>query len=125
MQSSWDSTPGTRPAASTTSSGSPGSRVLLCAETLFGEDLVEGVRAVATECPDLVHLVVIGTPQPSEGLLAHDMTARWMGKHPELGRVSFVNEQIALSGHTGTHLDATRGCGATGTGSTPRHAAPS
>ncbi|WP_406110440.1 AMP-binding protein [Streptomyces sp. NBC_01003] len=69
--------------------------------------------------------VVIGTPQPSEGLLAHDMTARWMGKHPELGRVSFVNEQIALSGHTGTHLDATRGCGATGTGSTPRHAAPS
>lgn len=40
------------------------------------------------------------------GSLAHDMTARWMGEHPELGRVSFVNEQIVLSGHTGTHLDA-------------------
>lgn len=40
------------------------------------------------------------------GSLAHDMTARWMGEHPEFGRVSFVNEQIVLSGHTGTHVDA-------------------
>jgi len=40
------------------------------------------------------------------GSLAHDSTARWMGEHPDFGRVSFVNEQIVLSGHTGTHVDA-------------------
>ncbi|MEU6323819.1 AMP-binding protein [Streptomyces sp. NPDC047009] len=32
-----------------------GCRVLLCAEPLFGEDPVEGVRALAAECPDLAH----------------------------------------------------------------------
>ncbi|MFE7422209.1 cyclase family protein [Rhodococcus sp. NPDC057529] len=45
-------------------------------------------------------------PVVLSGTLAHEMTERWMGEHPELGRVSFVNEQIVLSGHTGTHMDA-------------------
>ncbi|MGW8814396.1 cyclase family protein [Gordonia terrae] len=40
------------------------------------------------------------------GTLSHQLTSRWMGEHEELGKVSFVNEQIVLSGHTGTHLDA-------------------
>lgn len=32
-----------------------GSRVLLCAEPLFGEDPGKGIRALAAECPDLAH----------------------------------------------------------------------
>lgn len=40
------------------------------------------------------------------GTLQHRMTRRWMGEDPEHGRVSFSNEQILLSGHTGTHVDA-------------------
>lgn len=40
------------------------------------------------------------------GTLQHRTTRRWMGEDPEHGPVSFCNEQIVLSGHTGTHLDA-------------------
>ena len=40
------------------------------------------------------------------GTLQHSTTRRWMGEHPEHGAVSFTNEQIVLSGHTGTHIDA-------------------
>ncbi|MEU1597315.1 AMP-binding protein [Streptomyces sp. NPDC005708] len=57
-----------------------GSRVLLCAETLFGEDLVEGVRAVAAECPDLAHPVVIGTPHPGERSFADLGAATGLGR---------------------------------------------
>lgn len=45
-------------------------------------------------------------PLVTSGTLSHEMTRRWMGEHPELGPVSFVNEHIVLSGHTGTHVDA-------------------
>jgi kynurenine formamidase len=46
------------------------------------------------------------TPRLLSGTLDHAMTRRWMTDHPVFGRVSFQNEQIVLSGHTGTHLDA-------------------
>lgn len=64
---------------------------------------------------DLSHRLVEGMPHHPmhprapivlSGTLNHEMTSRWMGEHEDLGRVSFVNEQIVLSGHTGTHMDA-------------------
>lgn len=41
-----------------------------------------------------------------DGTLDHRTTRRWMGEHPKHGRVSFKNEQLVLSGHAGTHVDA-------------------
>jgi kynurenine formamidase len=40
------------------------------------------------------------------GTLTHALTKRWMGSNAAFGQVSFQNEQIVLSGHTGTHMDA-------------------
>jgi kynurenine formamidase len=40
------------------------------------------------------------------GTLSHGMTARLLGEDPVFGRVSFANEQIVISGHMGTHVDA-------------------
>ena len=45
-------------------------------------------------------------PRLLSGTLSHTLTRRWMGEHPVFGRVSFANEQIVMSGHVGTHVDA-------------------
>jgi kynurenine formamidase len=45
-------------------------------------------------------------PKLLSGTLSHSMTKRWMGENATFGHVSFANEQIVLSGHTGTHIDA-------------------
>lgn len=46
------------------------------------------------------------SPLVLSGTLTHRMTERWMGDNEDFGRVSFVNEQVVISGHTGTHIDA-------------------
>jgi kynurenine formamidase len=67
------------------------------------------------EVVDLTLSIYEGMPQSPmhprgpvllSGTLQHRMTRRWMGDDPEHGPVSFSNEQIVLSGHTGTHIDA-------------------
>jgi len=41
-----------------------------------------------------------------DGTMQHRTTRRWMGENSKYGAVSFQNEQILFSGHTGTHIDA-------------------
>ena len=45
-------------------------------------------------------------PKLLSGTLSHRLTSRWMGTNSDFGPVSFTNEQVVLSGHCGTHMDA-------------------
>lgn len=40
------------------------------------------------------------------GTLSHELSQAWLRKNTSRGPLSFANEQIVLSGHTGTHMDA-------------------
>lgn len=40
------------------------------------------------------------------GTLSHELSQAWLRKGTPRGPLSFANEQILLSGHTGTHIDA-------------------
>ena len=40
------------------------------------------------------------------GPLQHRPTSKWMGTNDRFGRVSFLNEQMVMPGHAGTHIDA-------------------
>jgi len=45
-------------------------------------------------------------PVVLSGTMSHSTTRPWFPDPTPFGRVSFANEQVVLSGHTGTHIDA-------------------